>query len=234
MRRPRRRRAAPRRESGSSREQLLKDLVTRGPEGPGHAPAQVRNGAGPNLQPPGKVVKVSLAPDALRGRHGPLATRPAPVQRRVVVGTGGERRVEAREGEDQTVAFGAVERGPGRVEAGAVELGGGGAPAQRRGERPSPAVHNPVHVWEREAQAVADLPHRGRGLEEPLELVAEGDGEPRCEVRAVARVELARGVADAGLEAGAGRRRERPGGRHVGDESGVVSCHFTSNYQILT
>src|SRR3989442_382355 len=234
MRRRRRRRAAPQRGSGSSREQLLKDLVTRGHEGPSHATAHVRDGAGPNLQPLSKVVKVSLAPDALRGRHSPLAPRPAPVQRRVVVGTGGERRVEALEGEDQTVAFGVLERGPGRVEAGAVELGGGGALAQRGGERPAPAGHDPVYVGEREAQAVADLPHRSRGLEEPLELVAEGEGEPRREVRAGARVELARGVAEAGLEAGAGRRREGPGGRHVGDEGGVVSCHFTSNYPILT
>src|SRR5206468_636480 len=112
MRRPRRRRAAPRRESGSSREQLLKDLVTRGHEGPGHATAQVRNGAGPNLQPLGKLVKVSLAPDALRGRDSPLAPRPAPVQRRVVVGAGGECRVETLEGEDEAVALGVLERGP--------------------------------------------------------------------------------------------------------------------------
>ena len=116
----------------------------------------------------------------------------------------------------------------------AVELGGGGVATQRCGERPAPAGHDPVHVGDREAQAVADLPHGGCCLEEPLELVAERDGEARREVRAVARVELARGVPHAGLEAGAGGRREGAGGRDVGDEGDVGGCHFTSIYQILT
>ena len=80
-----------------------------------------------------------------------------------------------------------LQRVPGSMKAGAVELGSGDAAVQRRAEGPTSARHDPVHAGEPEPQRVTDLPDRGGAREQPLQFIAQGDGETGGEVTAPAR-----------------------------------------------
>ena len=84
------------------------------------------------------------------------------------------------------------------------------------------------------AQRVAQVPDGVGPGEQRLQLVAEGDGEARRERLAVARVEVADGAAQIGLEAGADLGGKSAGADGVGDASDVGSCHFSSIYLIVT
>src|SRR2546426_6293681 len=166
-----------------------------------------------------------------------LPGRPAPVERRVVAREGGQdrvRRAESREREHQAAALGSVHGGAGRVEAWAIDFGRGNAAWQRRGDRPLSAGDHPVDVGELRAHRVDDLPDGGRGREQALELVAEGEGEARGEHLAPAAVERGERGAQRVLEAGATRGGELPGGDGVADERNIVNCHITSCWSNMT
>src|SRR5882762_11403719 len=134
-----RRAAVPRTADSSGLQESPKHLIPGGHEGPGHAAGEVGDRAAIDVEPGGRG---RLVAEPQQGGGPALTGRPAPVQRRVVAGERLERGSEAAEREHLTLALGAVHRGPGRVKAGAVHLGGRGREG-RSNRSPAPG-HDPI------------------------------------------------------------------------------------------
>src|SRR6266513_1320892 len=157
-----------------------------------------------------------------------LPRRPAPVQRGVVARERLEARRKTAECDELAAAFGLLQRRPGGVEAGSVDLGGGDARLEAGGHGPEAAGDDPRDLREAQMDLVQDLPHGPGGSEERLELVAPRDGEARGEGGAPAPVELRDRVAERALQAGAAGRRQGTGRGGVADERDVTRGHFMS------
>src|SRR5205807_7675477 len=145
-------------------------------------------------------------PEPQQGGGAALPRRPAPVQRGVIARERVEARWKTAECDELAAAFGLLQRRPGGVEAGSVDLGGGDARLEAGGHGSEPAGDDPRNLGEAEMHLVQDLPHGPGGGEERLELVAPRDGEARGEGGAPAPVELRDRVAERALQARAAGR----------------------------
>lgn len=189
---------------------------------PAHAPSQVGDGAAVDAQPHGYFTR-RVQPQ--QGGDRPLTRGPAPVQRRVVPGQSLDGCREPPESEHELALLGLLERRPGGVKAGTVELGGGAPGCETGGEGSQAAGDDPGELGEGRAQGMPDRPDGLGVLEQPFQLVSRGQGEAGGEggMPAAVAVQGLDGVPEPLLQPLAPGRGQNPGGRDVGDQGDVLS-----------